>query len=82
MKVEKPSYKVKYEKMELLKPEKYSQLKSDLQNRLSREILSIEIEMVNFHEQYANLKVTFTGDDFEAKDNYIRPLTEQLQRVG
>jgi len=82
MKVEKPSYKVKYEKMELLKPEKYSQLKSDLQNRLSREILAIEIELVNFHEQYANLKITFAGDDFEAKDNNIRPITEQLQKVG
>ena len=80
MKDEKPSYKIKYEKMELLKPEKYSQLKSDLQNRLSREILAIEIELVNFHEQYAHLKVTF-GDDFEAKYNNIKPITKRLQKV-
>jgi len=81
LKADKSIYKIRYEKLDLLKPEKFILLKRDLQNRLGSEISSIEIESFNFHEQYANLKVTFTGNSFDANDNKIRILNEQLQKT-
>ena len=80
LKTDKSIYKIRYEKLDLLKPEKFNLLKRDLQNRLGSEISSIEIEFFNFQEQYANLKVTYTGKCLDESDSKIRMLNEQHQK--
>lgn len=64
-------YKIKYEKLELLKTGKSQLLKRDLQNRLGGEISKIDIESINFPEQYANLKVTLSGNSYKTPDENI-----------
>ena len=58
----------------------YPLLKNDLEYRLGREILEIDIDSVNYPDHYANLKVVFSGKELVATDiSKIRPFIEQSQ---
>lgn len=59
----KNSQKIKYDKIELLKPKYMHLLKRDLSLRLGKEVIEVKTDNVNFIEGYATLKV-FYGDDY------------------
>lgn len=58
----KNSQKIKYDKIELLKPKYQHMLKRDLSLRLGKEILEVKVDNVNFIEGHATLKVYYGGD--------------------
>jgi len=66
----KNSQKIKYDKIELLKPKYNHLLKRDLSLRLGKEVLEVKTENVNFIEGFATLKV-YHGEDYNIliKDN-------------
>jgi hypothetical protein len=70
--------KVRYDKLELLKPEKHNLLISDLEHRFNRQIKDVCIETISFSESYAILTVNFhlqkTIKNMLWKDDII-PLT-------
>ena len=49
--------KVRYEQLELLKPQNITTLTKDLESRLGIQIHSIDIENINFSENFANLAI-------------------------
>ena len=51
------SYKIRYERLELLRPEYRITLIADLQQRLGRIVEDVDIESINYPEHYASLKV-------------------------
>jgi len=51
------SYKIRYERLELLRPEYRITLISDLEQRLGRTVENVDIESINYPEHYASLKV-------------------------
>jgi hypothetical protein len=54
--------KIKYDKLELLKPRYTNLLKKDLSLRLGKEVTTIKIESVNFLEGYACLQVMYENN--------------------
>ena len=58
----KNSQKIKYDKVELLKPKYTHLLHRDLSLRLGKEVLGVKIENVNFIEGFATLKVYYDND--------------------
>jgi len=58
----KNSQKIKYDKIELLKPKYTHLLYRDLSLRLGKEVISVKTENVNFIEGYATLKVYYDND--------------------
>lgn len=50
---------ITYEKIDLVKPEKYSQLLSDLRERTGLQIKRVEIDSINFLNDTAKLKILF-----------------------
>ena len=62
------SQKIKYDKIELLKPKFNHLLKRDLSLRLGKEVLEVKAVNVNFIEGYATLKVYY-GDDYHIHIN-------------
>jgi hypothetical protein len=53
---------VQYDRIELNKPEKYEELKADLEQRLGINILKIDVGGVDFLKDSAVLRVTYEGD--------------------
>ncbi len=64
----KNSQKIKYDKIELLKPKFNHLLKRDLSLRLGKEVLEVKAVNVNFIEGYATLKVYY-GEDYHIHIN-------------
>ena len=62
------SQKIKYDKIELLKPKYRHLLNRDLSLRLGKEILEVKTDNVNFIEGFATLKVYY-GDDYHIHIN-------------
>ena len=50
--------KIRYEKLELLKPEKHKLLIMDLEHRFNKPVEEVSIESISFPESYAILSVT------------------------
>lgn len=77
--------KIKYDKIELLKPKYNHLLYRDLSLRLGKEIIKVKIENVNFIEGHATLKVYY-GDDYhlhinEDGDQIILNHNEEINRI-
>ena len=52
---------VQYDRIELIKPEKYDELKADLEQRLGIKILKIDVGGVDFLKDSAVLRITYEG---------------------
>ena len=64
----KNSQKIKYDKIELLKPKYRHLLNRDLSLRLGKEVIEVKTENVNFIEGFATLKVYY-GEDYHIHIN-------------
>jgi len=53
---------VQYDRIELIKPEKYDELKADLEQRLGIKILKIDVGGVDFLKDSAVLRITYEGE--------------------
>jgi len=61
------SRKVQYEKVKLVQPQHYTELKADLEKRMGLEIKKIEVYSVNYLTDSAVLFVHFDADEMENK---------------
>ena len=52
---------VQYDRIELIKPEKYEELKADLEERLGVKVLKVEVGAVDFLRDMAVLRVSYIG---------------------
>jgi hypothetical protein len=81
----KNSQKIKYDKVELLKPKYNHLLHRDLSLRLGKEVIGVKTENVNFIEGFATLKVYY-GDDYhihvnEDGDQIILDHNEEINKI-
>ena len=81
----KNSQKIKYDKIELLKPKYNHLLHRDLSLRLGKEVIEVKTENVNFIEGYATLKVYY-GDDYHIHfsdngDQIILDHNEEINKI-
>ena len=81
----KNSQKIKYDKIELLKPKYSHLLYRDLSLRLGKEVIEVKTENVNFIEGFATLKV-FYGKDYlvhfnDDGDQLILDHNEEINRI-
>ena len=81
----KNSQKIKYDKIELLKPKYTHLLKRDLSLRLGKEVIEVKTDNVNFIEGYATLKV-YQGEDYhihinEDADQILLDHNEEINRI-
>src|SRR5574344_2902593 len=58
-----PSNFVQYDRMELIVPERYDELKADLEQRLGLKILKIEVGGIDFIHDMAVLRIIYEGRD-------------------
>ncbi len=79
----KNSQKIKYDKIELLKPKYMHLLKRDLSLRLGKEVIGVKTDNVNFIEGYATLKV-YHGDDYNilVSDNGDQILLDHNEEIS
>ena len=64
---------VKYDNIDLIKPEKYDELKADLEERLGLKILRVEVGAVDFLTDMTMLRVFY--DDPEARIKSVDRMT-------
>lgn len=81
----KNSQKIKYDKIELLKPKYNHLLKRDISLRLGKEVIEVKTDNVNFIEGYATLKV-YHGDDYNIQinddsDQMLLDHNEEINRI-
>ena len=81
----KNSQKIKYDKVELLKPKYIHLLYRDLSLRLGKEVIEVKTENVNFIEGFATLKVYY-GNDYHVHinddgDQIILDHNEEINRI-
>lgn len=81
----KNSQKIKYDKIELLKPKYNHLLKRDLSLRLGKEVIEVKTDNVNFIEGYATLKV-YHGEDYhihmnEDVEQILSDHNEEINRI-
>jgi hypothetical protein len=81
----KNSQKIKYDKIELLKPKYINLLHRDLSLRLGKEVIGVKTENVNFLEGFATLKVYY-GDDYHIHvnddgDQIILDHNEEINKI-
>lgn len=81
----KNSQKIKYDKIELLKPKYNHLLHRDLSLRLGKEVIEVKTENVNFIEGYATLKVYY-GSDYHIHinddgDQIILDHNEEINKI-
>ena len=67
LKVE-PSKLVQYDRIELVKPERYQELMADLEERLGLKILKVEVGAVDFLRDMAMLRVYYKADGVADKE--------------
>ena len=67
LKVE-PSKLVQYDRIELVKPEKYTELVADLEQRLGVKVLKVEVGAVDFLRDMAMLRVYYQSEGFADKE--------------
>jgi len=81
----KNNQKIKYDKIELLKPKYNHLLHRDLSLRLGKEVLEVKTENVNFFEGFATLKVYY-GNDYhihiqEDGDQIVLDHNKEINRI-
>ena len=67
LKVE-PSKLVQYDRIELVKPDRYQELVADLEERLGRKVLKVEVGAIDFLRDMAMLRVYYKADDIADKE--------------
>ncbi|MCR4603888.1 MAG: DUF4956 domain-containing protein [Prevotella sp.] len=72
---------IQYDRIELIKPEKYDELKADLEQRLGLEILKIDVGGVDFLKDTAVLKVTYRGQEANDVDGLFKVKKSQWREV-
>ncbi len=78
----KNSQKIKYDKIELLKPKYMHLLKRDLSLRLGKEVIEVKTDNVNFIEGYATLKVYYGADyNILVSDNADQILLDHNEEI-
>ena len=63
---------VQYDRIELIKPEKYEELKADLEQRLGLKVLKVDVGGVDFLKDTAVLKVYYEGKAKNDVDGIFR----------
>ncbi|MBR2235787.1 MAG: DUF4956 domain-containing protein [Prevotella sp.] len=72
---------VQYDRIELIKPEKYAELKADLEERLGIRILKIDVGGVDFLKDTAVLKLTYEGKGSSDVDGQFQIRKSQFRVV-
>ena len=72
---------IQYDRIELIKPEKYDELKADLEERLGLKILKIDVGGVDFLKDTAVLKVTYVGKGHSDVDGIFKIRKSQWREV-
>jgi len=67
LKVE-PAKLVQYDRIELIKPERYQEMVADLEERLGLQILKVEVGAVDFLRDMAVLRVYYKSDGIADKE--------------
>lgn len=63
---------VQYDRIELIKPEKSEELKSDLEERLGVKVLKVEVGAVDFLRDMAVLRVSYEGKNASDINNKLK----------
>jgi len=78
------SKRVRYDRIDLIKPEHYALLLHDLKSRTGLPITRVEVRDINFLRDTADLKVYYTREDWvEAKENglnHVQPPDIELRQ--
>ena len=72
---------VQYDRIELIKPERYAELKADLEERLGLKILKVDVGGVDFLKDTAVLRVTYEGKGTNDVDNTFKVRKSQWREV-
>ena len=72
---------VQYDRIELIKPEKYDELKADLEQRLGIKILKIDVGGVDFLKDSAVLRITYEGHGAKDVDGQFIVRKSQWREV-
>ena len=72
---------VQYDRIELIKPEKYDELKADLEQRLGIKILKIDVGGVDFLKDSAVLRITYEGHGAKDVDGQFTVRKSQWREV-
>jgi len=63
--------KIKYSDLQLIKVEKRSLLKKDLESKLGAVVVDIQIDSINFLDGFANLRVRYNPSSIVRTNNYM-----------
>ena len=72
---------VQYDRIELVKPERYDELKADLEQRLGLTILKIDVGGVDFLKDTAVLRITYDGQGTNDVDAQFKVRKSQWREV-
>ena len=72
---------IQYDRIELIKPEKYDELKADLEERLGLKITKIDVGGVDFLKDTAVLRVTYDGEQNNDVDGQFKVRKSQWREV-
>ena len=72
---------IQYDRIELIKPERYDDLKADLEQRLGLTILKIDVGGVDFLKDTAVLRVTYDGKAGNDVDGQFKVRKSQWREV-
>jgi len=77
----KPTKLVQYDRIELIKPEKYQELKADLEERLGVKVIKVDVGGVDFLKDTAVLRVTYEGVGQKDVDGIFKVRKSQWRDV-
>ena len=77
----KPTKLVQYDRIELIKPEKYEELKADLEQRLGIKVIKVDVGGVDFLKDTAVLKVTYDALGTNDVDGIFKVRKSQWREV-
>ena len=72
---------LQYDRIELIKPERYAELKADLEERLGLTIYKIEVGGVDFLKDTAVLRITYNGKGRNDVDGQFQIRKSQFRQV-
>ena len=72
---------IQYDRIELIKPERYEELKADLEERLGLTIYKIEVGGVDFLKDTAVLRITYNGKGRNDVDGQFQIRKSQYRQV-
>ncbi len=67
-----PTKLVQYDRLELIKPERYEEMKNDLEKRLGVKIIKVEVGAVDMLRDMAMLKVYYVGESYNSVDDKLK----------